>query len=464
MESDKFRLPSSLSPLGETADCSSAPLECILEPEYSHYLGDTLEGKYRYVLQEELAHGGFGKVYLADCIAPEGDASQDIPKRVAIKVFRIPRIQTVGNIVKRELSGILAFRHKLIPKVFDYSLEGSPFVVFEYFERGSLQRLLFNDIRLDWDEAWKLLQNLLSVAAAAHRACILHLDIKPANVLLDAERGFMLADFGISQGILVTHDIVPTGLGAPLFSAPEQLQAGPKSVDTRADLWGIGITCWTAITGESGKRMMELRQDAEGPYGLPPMRTVRPDCPAELDQIVMSLLVLDPDQRPGSAAEVLAYTEAIMNGSPNPENLFLVNGAWVPSPEQIGELVDSLVDPLWYSICSSPMTQRHIVRFDDGQVMCREGDLSYHAFVLLHGSVKVTKNGALFSVQDREGTFLGEITALTGGQRTATMEATGDVWALVLNAAQLEKFIQQHPAATMRLIKSLAERCSFALS
>ena len=121
-------------------------------------------------------------------------------------------------------------------------------------------------------------------------------------------------------------------------------------------------------------------------------------------------------------------------------------------------LVESLVDPLWASICGQPGFRKYFVQFADGNTLCRERDKSYHAFVLLKGRVRVERDGRLLTTETREGTFLGEVTALTGTSRTATLRAEGPVWAIVLNAAELEKFVTCNPAVGIRLIKSLAER------
>ena len=95
---------------------------------------------------------------------------------------------------------LLAIDDHRIPTVYDWSLgEGNLFVVMQYFPAGSLADAWAFLGRRDESQVWRLITDLLSALSAAHRAGILHLDLKPSNVLLDGDGGFVLTDFGVSQ-------------------------------------------------------------------------------------------------------------------------------------------------------------------------------------------------------------------------------------------------------------------------
>jgi CRP-like cAMP-binding protein len=117
-----------------------------------------------------------------------------------------------------------------------------------------------------------------------------------------------------------------------------------------------------------------------------------------------------------------------------------------------------LVDPLLIDLCKRPGLRPYFVKFEDGELMCGGGEHSYYAFLLLKGAVTVSRAGRELARVDREGSFLSEVATLTSMPRTASMHAAGAVWAVVLNAAELERFITANPAIGLRFIRTLAHR------
>jgi CRP-like cAMP-binding protein len=128
--------------------------------------------------------------------------------------------------------------------------------------------------------------------------------------------------------------------------------------------------------------------------------------------------------------------------------------------DEVEALISSLVDPLLIAICRQPSFRRQCVRFDDGDVLCAEGEHSYYAFLLLRGTIVVERHGREVTRVTGEGTFLGEVATLMSLPRTATLRAAGPAMALVLNAADLERFVTSNPAMGLRVIRSLALRLS----
>jgi len=205
--------------------------------------GTILQARYRYRLVRRLGHGGFGSVYQAHCLDREAGGREDTPpQEVAIKVLGSSRHADAMTTMKRELAALRRVRHSRIPALYDGSLEGEvAFVVMAYYPAGSLADARPWIGRLDVDQTWRLVGDLLSALSAAHRASVLHLDVKPSNVLLDGHGGFVLTDFGVahtslmSKGLLIQGQI-PIGLGTHGYgaSAPPPGRPSPASTSTSA--------------------------------------------------------------------------------------------------------------------------------------------------------------------------------------------------------------------------------------
>ncbi len=417
---------------------------------------DHLQGRRRYRIERRLGLGGFGTIFLATCVDRDADEPDDPPEQVALKLIRVPSENSTFSLLKQELSALLALRHDRIPRVYDWSLEPPvAFVVTDYFAGGSLEDVAPYVGALDERMAWRLLSDLLAAVNAAHQASILHLDIKPANVLLDGKGGFVLTDFGVSRGSRVSEDVVPHGTGSPGFQSPEQSDPFGIEVDTRTDLWGVGVTLWRMLVGATAWQLPSLSNGVDGQgLALPRLSIFRPICDPELEEIVMSLLHTDREARPGGAAEVLARVRARTgDGGAAPDA-----GEHRVSRAEAADVVAGLVDPLWASICSRTDPVRHFARYEDGEALGEEGEDAHYTHLLLQGCVEVERGGRCIDVERREGTFLGEIATLTGQHRTATMRARGTVWTCTFNAAELERFVASNPAVGIRLVRSLAHR------
>ena len=145
----------------------------------------------------------------------------------------------------------------------------------------------------------------------AHSKGVLHRDLKPSNILIDPDRGPMLADFGLAK--IVEGSVVLTGSGAimgtPAYISPEQ--AGGKSVDHHADIYSLGIVLYEMLTGQ-------VPYQGETPMGvivkhliepLPMPRSLNPNLPEEVEQVILKALAKEPNDRFAQAG-VLAQAPA----------------------------------------------------------------------------------------------------------------------------------------------------------
>lgn len=426
--------------------------------------GQELRGRHAYRLMKPLGRGAFGSVFLARCLDRDPERGACPPEAVAVKILGEHKGPARDH-VRRELSALLALSHARIPRVYDWRIEGSPaFVAMEYFPDGSLREYMKLAGPADEDAVWRLLGDLLSALDVAHRASLLHLDIKPANVLLDGRGGFVLTDFGVSQASRLARGAQAFSVGTRGYQAPEQRAAQVEEYDLRTDLWGVGATAWAFAAGvDLAEREGLLRRElGEAIYGLPGLSERRLGCSPQLEDVIMTLLHLDPARRPGSAAEVLAQVSAAVGGGAYDSATFAASRRIKASEAEMQAVLTGLVDPLLADLCRRPSLGGHFVKFDPAELICAEGEHSYYAFLLLRGAVVVSQGGREITRVSREGSFLGEIAAFTSTPRTASMHAASEVFALVLNTAELERLVTANSAIGLRVIRSLAHRVARA--
>lgn len=422
-------------------------------------IGQELGGTWRWLIDAKLGSGGYGAVYHARRVE---DGSVDAPAdEAAIKVFHAPEGVDPDAMLRRELSALLALRSDRIPAVLDWSAAGNMgFVAMQHFRRGSLWDHSQRKPRMKAAGVWRLLLDLLDALRIAHHAAVLHLDIKPSNVLVDDRGGFVLTDFGIAQGSYVAQVIGAAGLGTRGFQSPEQARREVEAIDVRTDLWGVGATAWAMITGIDLSKRPDVLLDHADPEtfaGLPRPSAFVPGIEPALEQAILQLAAFDPIDRPGGAAEALAIVRRLLSGhSAATSTAVEVRGRLEQG--EASAVLAGLLDPLWQAICGGDAARDFLVRYSDGELLCREGERSYHAYALLRGTVRIERGTRLLATIDREGTFLGEVSTLTGSPRTASMRAQGTVYAMLFNAAELEQFVVANPAVALRLVHSLCER------
>ena len=447
-----------------TATAGSKPTEATVRPPQP---GDELSARYRYRVLRRLGRGGFGSVFLARCLDGTESGDDDAPpKLVALKVMARPNDPQARNSLKRELAALLAVRHDRIPKLYDWNIDGeTAFAAIQYFPAGSLADAWPFLGRLTAEQTWRLLSDVMQALGAAHRASVLHLDVKPSNVLLDGNGGYVLTDFGVSHSSRMSKGLLhqgqlSIGLGTHGYRAPEQATAKVQSFDLRTDLWGVAATAWALFTGiDLNKRHDVLRTREQGNiFGLKHLSDIALDCPPPLEEIVMGMLYIDPSRRPGGTGEVLARIRAIASGFGLDTATIAAARRNAAPPQEIAGLIENLVDPLWASICRGPGFDRYFVKFEDGETIAGVADPAQHTVLLLRGGIVVEVDDRDVAVETREGTFLGAISTLTGARRQANLRAQGPTWCCLFNEAELEQLVTCNPAVAVRMVRSMADR------
>jgi tRNA A-37 threonylcarbamoyl transferase component Bud32 len=256
-------------------------------------------GDYR--IEAILGQGGIGIVYRA--------SDQSLHRDVAIKVLR-PALADDASMRERflrEARTAAALRHDHVVAVYGVGQHAQqPYLVMEYIPGGSLADRLVRKGRLPNAEVVRLGIEVALGLAAAHAKGIVHRDVKPGNILWDAERArYKLTDFGLAKA-LDDVGLTQTGTvaGTPEFLSPEQAEG--SVADARSDLFSLGAVLYAACAGTSpfhaDSSLGALHRVRT--YAPPDLTQVRDDCPPELAKLVACLLAKDPQRRYASATEV----------------------------------------------------------------------------------------------------------------------------------------------------------------
>jgi len=281
-----------------TLDAANAPLEARLA------MGDVGIGERfadRYVIEALIGRGGMGTVYrVRDAMVDEvvalkllGAASAEVVERFRREV-RLARRITSSHVARTHDLGTHAGVH---------------YLTMELVEGVSLGRKL-EDGPLSPSRAARVAASIARGLAAAHAASVVHRDLKPDNVLLEATTGrVVVTDFGIARALESDRTRATGGIaGTPAYMAPEQLTGA--AVDGRADLYALGVVLFEMLTGV-------LPFEGDTPISIAVARLHRPPrdltslraVPADLARIVDSLLAREREQRPETAASVAMQLE-----------------------------------------------------------------------------------------------------------------------------------------------------------
>lgn len=262
----------------------------------------------RYRLRRELASGGMATVHLAD------DVVLDRP--VALKILA-PSLAADAAFVDRfrqEARAAGQLRHPNVVTVYDWgAMDGTWFIAMEYVEGRTLADIIAEDGPLPANEAAAIAVEIVEALDAAHRQGLVHRDVKPSNIIVTPDGRVKIADFGIARAARGGLDLTQVGMivGTAAYLSPEQAQGA--NVDPRSDLYALGVVLFEMTTGRlpftSDDALGYATQHVSSPP--PRLRTIRPDLPAEFDDLVDRLLAKDPNHRYQTAADLAVDLRAI---------------------------------------------------------------------------------------------------------------------------------------------------------
>jgi serine/threonine protein kinase len=276
-------------------------------------IGSLIGGRYR--IRRLSGEGGMGRVYEAEHI--------EIGKRVALKILHPAYSQTPDLVerLRREARAASRIGHPHVVDVTDSGTteDGSFFFVMEYLEGRELGEIVFEEKGLDVWRAVGIAQQICRALQAAHNAGVIHRDLKPENVLIirrdDQDDFVKVLDFGIAKNLTDQDDEIRgnprrkltnpgVAMGTPEYMAPEQAAGSPA--DARSDIYALGGVLYEMLVGRSafeGTNYMEVlhKKATQTPA---PIRAVRSDVPAELEELVLKTMARDPKLRPQTMSEL----------------------------------------------------------------------------------------------------------------------------------------------------------------
>jgi eukaryotic-like serine/threonine-protein kinase len=269
----------------------------------STLVGMQLSGRYR--LDAQIGAGGMSTVYLA--------FDQTLERRVAIKLMHREIASDSGQLerFRREARAVAQLSHPHIVGVIDAGEDESrPYIVFEYVEGETLKDRIRRMDRLPMDEAIAYAIEIARALGSAHSHQIVHRDVKPQNVLIDAEGSAKVTDFGIAR-TLDQDGLTADGrvLGTTDYVSPEQ--ALGHDVDGRTDIYSLGVVLFEMLTGvvpfhgetQVSVAMKHVRED------LPDLQSRRPEASATLASVVDRMTDKDLARRYPSIAALVADLE-----------------------------------------------------------------------------------------------------------------------------------------------------------
>ena len=265
-------------------------------------------GPYRIL--SEIGRGGMGAVFLAE------RADDAFEKRVALKLVK--RGMHTDEVLRRfrhERQILASLEHPNIARLYDGGAaeDGRPYLVMEHIE-GRPVTSYCDERRLSLDERLRLFETTCEAVQFAHRNLVVHLDIKPSNILVDAGGTVKLLDFGIAR-LLAPSDRMPDAAVepraelmpiTPAYASPEQLAGRP--VTTASDVYALGVVLYELLTGRRPRRCAR-----------PPQTTLQPDRASEVER-PSSVVMRAPVPWPGNAQPPAPEGIARLRGT-TPERL-----------------------------------------------------------------------------------------------------------------------------------------------
>jgi tRNA A-37 threonylcarbamoyl transferase component Bud32 len=258
---------------------------------------------------ECLGRGGMGVVYKA--------RQKTLNRFVALKLLAPERVREAkfAERFTREAQALAALNHPNIVTIYDFGQAGGFYFLLMEFVDGLNLRQLLRARQFTPEEALAIVPPLCDALQFAHDRGIVHRDIKPENLLLDKAGRVKVADFGIAKMLggeggadspraAVLENATQSTVGTPGYSAPEQ-KTDPQRVDSRADIYSLGVVFYEMLTGELPGKRIE-----------PPSRKVHID--VRLDEVVLRALEMKPELRYQQVSEVKTMVETIAGTPANP--------------------------------------------------------------------------------------------------------------------------------------------------
>lgn len=324
----------------DAAAALSAAIASASALDHGRFLpGTILADRYRIVAM--LGRGGMGEVYRADDLKLQQPvALKFLPESLALRPSALARFHNEVRISRQ-------ITHPNVCRVYDIGeCDGMHFLSMEYVQGEDLATLLRRIGKLPHEKAVEMARQLAAGLSAAHETGVVHQDLKPANVLIDAQGRVRITDFGVAEVVSRARDSQVLA-GTPAYMAPEQLRGQGTTV--QSDIYSLGLVLYEIFTGKplreptssADETRLKCKQDSH--IAAPALQVLEP----RIERVVARCLEEDPQRRPPSAVAVLAalpggdpLAAAVAAGStPSPEMVAAAGGVGALSPKVGGLLL-----------------------------------------------------------------------------------------------------------------------------
>ena len=386
----------------------------------------------KYVIINKIGKGSTGDVYLSHDPYYRRD--------VAIKVYNIEedsdadRAKVSRKMFFNEAHMVGMLQHPNIMPIYDAGEEdGKYYVVTEHIQGArTLASYCRPDNLLRVDDVVEIIYKCAKALHYAHGRGVIHRDIKPSNVMLTIDNDVRIIDFGIA----IVNDSEVSRIegiaGSPSYMSPEQVQS--EELTNRSDLYSLGAVMYELLTGFRPFRADNLSKLLHQiVYATPPpIHTYRDDLPEELENVVATTMLKDPDKRISSGASMAAELTRVYkdlrqkyDSLDNQEHYDVLRNLTFFHEFSHAEIWEVLRASDWHE-------------YKDKEDIVREGEIDDRFYIIVTGSVVVQANGKSLGTLSN-GDCFGETSYVRGAKRQASIHADGQVTILRASSTLMEQ-------------------------
>lgn len=261
----------------------------------------------KYEILAELGHGAMGVVYKAK--------DPFIGRLVALKTINSSLVDRPDLLERfyQEAQSAGKLQHPNIVTIFELGQEkDTPFIAMEYLSGESLEKTIVRETDMPLAVKVGYVVRICQALEYAHKNRVVHRDIKPGNVMVNAEGAVKVVDFGIARLVDFSRTHTNMMIGTPAYMAPELFRK--KKADERTDIWAVGVTFYELIcyqrpfTGDGYDIIRSIMEDDYAPAG-----SVVPECGAEVESVIRRMLTKSSTERYQSMEDVLLDLEPVWN-------------------------------------------------------------------------------------------------------------------------------------------------------
>ena len=275
-------------------------------------MSETIVLNNRYLLEERIGSGGMAMVFRAQ--------DQMLERTVAVKTLRkdFSDDPEFRERFRQEAKSAANLSHPNIVTVHDFGLDsGRLFIVMENVPGSDLKSLLRKRGRFNVEEAINLMSQACAGIGYAHRAGVIHCDVKPQNILVTPDKRLKVVDFGIARALstITPEEQAEVVWGSPNYFSPEQASGSAPS--PASDVYSLGVVMYEMLAGQlpfkadTSQELARLHREALPP----PLRKYNPNIPYSLEVIVLKALSKDPTARSSQTGGTSPYPPSGMTSS-----------------------------------------------------------------------------------------------------------------------------------------------------